>query len=415
MRSLGLVFSAFLLFAACAKDPDYGTGAAGNSGGPAGGSGAGGSGPGGSGGSAGTGSGGSGLTGYVPPALTITHPNPIVSRGAQVFAMPDSGTASIVDGKYHAGGWIAGKPTDAAPAWVAIKLAPGPTRVLVSWDDTGTYDYKTPTTKSVYGQPAAYSIQVSADSTNGADGAWITAVPSVTNAVRTRGHAIDFTGKSWIKMIVTATPVNAAGNVIIAEIDVHDISATGTGLPDDTWFFMGDSITAFAYDRRVANQPSFADQLHTAAPAYMPAMINGGIGSELTGDGLARLDEMLALNPDYRFFAITYGTNDSWGNKTDTTSYRRNLQMMIDKLKAAGREPVLSHIPYSNDNNHDTLAVFNTVVDELTQQNGLQIGPDLTTWFMGHTDQLTDKVHPNTEGCKAMNTQWADAMRRLYP
>ena len=30
---------------------------------------------------------------------------------------------------------------------------------------------------------------------------------------------------------------------------MHDISATGTGLPDDTWFFMGDSITAFAYDR----------------------------------------------------------------------------------------------------------------------------------------------------------------------
>src|SRR5687767_12544138 len=103
MRSLGLVLSAFLVLAACAKDPDYATGTAGSSGGPAG---SGGGGP------AGSGSGGSGLTGYIPPTLTITTPNPIVSRGAQVFAMPDSGTASIVDGKYHAGGWIAGKPTD---------------------------------------------------------------------------------------------------------------------------------------------------------------------------------------------------------------------------------------------------------------------------------------------------------------
>ena len=354
-------------------------------------------------------------TGYTPPALTITRPNPIVSRGAQVFAMPSTGAASIVDGTYHSGGWIAGRPTDAAPAWVAIKLTAGPTRVLVSWDDTGTYNYKTPTTKSVYGLPAAYSIEVSADSTNGADGTWTTAVPSVTNAVRTRGHAIDFAGKSWVKMVVTGTPTNAAGNVIIAEIDVHDISATGTGLPEDTWFFMGDSITAFAYDRRMANQPSFAELIHTAAPAYMPAMINGGIGSELTANGLARLDEMLALNPDYRFFAITYGTNDSWGDKTDTSLFRSNLQAMIDKLKAAGREPVLSHIPYSDDGAHDTLAVFNTVIDELTQQNGLQIGPDLTTWFMGHTDQLSDKVHPNYEGQKAMNKLWADATRRLYP
>src|SRR4029453_1547967 len=107
----------------------------------------------------------SGLTGYTPPALTITHPNPIISRGAQVFAMPSTGAAAVVDGIYHSGGWIAGRPTDAAPAWVAIKLTPGPTRVLVSWDDTGTYDYQTPTSKSVYGQPAAYSIEASANST----------------------------------------------------------------------------------------------------------------------------------------------------------------------------------------------------------------------------------------------------------
>ena len=85
-------------------------------------------------------------------------------------------------------------------------------------------------------------------------------------------------------------------------------------------------------------------------------MINGGIGSELTSSGLARIDEALALNPDYRFFAITYGTNDSWGNKTDTSAFRSNLQAMIDKIKAAGRTPVLSHVPYSADGNHDTLA-----------------------------------------------------------
>lgn len=407
MRSLGLVLAAILSLAACAKDPDYDTGAAG-SGGAAGG------GPAGSGGVAGNGNGGMGLTGYVPPALTVA-PNPIVSRGAQVFASPATGVASIVDGKYHTAGWIAGRPTEAAPAWVAIKIAAGPTRVLVSWDDSGTYDYKTPMNKAVYGQPGAYSIQVSADSTNGADGTWTTAVPSVTNAVRTRAHAVDFAGQSWIKMTVTAPPPQSAGNVSIGEIDVHDISATGTALPQDTWFFMGDSITAFAYDRRDANAPSFAQLIQAESAAHMPAMINGGIGSELTGNGLARLDEMLALNPDYRFFAITYGTNDGWGNKTDTTAFRANLTMMINKLKQAGRQPVLSHIPYANDGAHETLDLFNTVVDELTRDNQLQIGPDFTSYFRQHTDQLTDMVHPNADGQKAMNRLWAEAMRRLYP
>src|SRR4029079_10944534 len=284
---------------------------------------------------------------------------------AQVFSSPAGGTA-VVNGQYHNGGWNAGSPTTAAPAWVAIKLTAGPTRILVSWDDGGTYDYKDPAGTPVYGLAADYHFEVSADSTNGMDGTWTAAGTPVTgNHVRTRAHAFDFTGKSWIKMVITAAPAEASNGVQIGEIDVHDISATGADLPEDTWFFMGDSITAFAYDRVYAN--TFADLINAAtAKTYFPAMINGGIGGELTSGGLARLDEALALNPDYRFFAITYGTNDSWGNKTDTSAYRSNLQMMIDKIKAAGRTPVLSHVPYSADGNHTTLAQFNAVVDDLT-------------------------------------------------
>ena len=76
------------------------------------------------------------------------------------------------------------------------------------------------------------------------------------NAVRTRAHAIELAGKTWIKMVITATPPKATGNVINREIDIHDISASGVrDCPEDTWFFMGDSITAFAYDRAALHQP----------------------------------------------------------------------------------------------------------------------------------------------------------------
>ena len=417
MRSPCLALIAALLsLAACAKDPDYGTGTAGTSGGGTGGGAAGSGGSGGSAGSAGS---------YTPPALKLSHPNPIISRGAPVFASPSnlSNPALVVNTQYHCCAWNAGTPTAAAPAWVALKLTAGPTRVLVSWDDAGTYDYKTQPANTVYGFPADYHFEVSSDSTNGADGTWTMASDPATgdpvsvtgNLVRTRAHAIAFAGKSWIKMVITAAPPKAQGGLVqIGEIDVHDTSAAGTALPDDTWFFMGDSITAFAYDR--ANPPSFAALIDTAtAHAYFPAMINGGIGSELTGDGLARLDEDLALNPDYRFFAITYGTNDSWGNKTDASGFRSNLQMMIDKIKAAGREPVLSHVPYSNDQMHETLDRFNAVIDDLTRTNQLQVGPDFTTYFKAHTDQLMDNVHPDPDGRKAMNQLWADAMRVVYP
>src|SRR4051794_797328 len=74
------------------------------------------------------------------PAPLIVKPNPIISRGAgvQVFSSSTNGSGVAVhDGNYHNGGWNAGMPTAAAPTWVALKLAPGPTHVLVSWDDGG--------------------------------------------------------------------------------------------------------------------------------------------------------------------------------------------------------------------------------------------------------------------------------------
>ncbi len=401
MRSLGLVFAAILPLAACAADPDRGTGAAG------------------SGGGAGTAGGGSG-GGYTPPTLKLSHPNPIISRGAQVFSMPANGNA-VVNSAYHNGGWTVpvASLTTATPAWVAIKLAAGPTRVLVSWDDGGTYDYKDPVSQTVYGLPADYHFEVSSDSTNGSDGAWTPAGAPVTgNQVRTRAHALDFTGKTWLKMVITAAPPNESGNgVQIGEIDVHDISATGTGTPEDTWFFMGDSITAFAFDRRASNAPSFASLINTAtATAYFPAMINGGIGGEKTTDGVARLAEALALNPDIHFFVLGYGTNDAAGGQIPPATFGANMQMMIDMIKAAGREPVIPHIPWAADGSHAGIPMYDAVIDTLTRTNQLQVGPDLTAWFMAHTDQLmSDNLHPADAGQKAINQLWADAMRVVYP
>jgi acyl-CoA thioesterase-1 len=356
----------------------------------------------------------------------LTRANPLISRGVSTFSSPGAG-GQDVDGAYHNGGWSAGNPTDAAPAWVALHLDSGPSRLLVSWDDGGTYNYhyfRDQADEAVYGLPGAYHIDVSADSTNGSDGTWQTQVDVTANHVRTRAHAIDFAGQSWVKLVITGAPASAANGVSIGEIDVHDLSATGSCLPEDTWFFMGDSITAFAYDRASIHQPSFATGINAASPVFFPAMINGGIGGETSTDALARLDDALQLNPDYRFFVLGYGTNDAGGGNS-VDQYRTNLQSLIDRVKAAGRTPVIPHIPPSADGGHDDIPAYNTVIDELTAQNQLLPGADLYGYFSQNTglfncppcanNRMTDNLHPNDDGLRGMNAVWTTAMRGLYP
>lgn len=382
---------------------------------------------GGSGGSGGTGgvggSGGSG--GAMARGPRIERPNPIISRNRPVFAQPASGAALVVDANYHSNGWAAGAPTVAAPAWVAIQLEPGPSRVLLVWDDGGTYNYQDPAGTNVYGLPAAYRIEVSGDSTNGQDGSWANVVTVPSNVVRTRGHAIDFTGQSWVKLILTGTPAAAPNGVSIGEIDVHDISGSGTELPEDTWLFLGDSITAFAYDRATAHQPSFAAGINALLPGFFPAMLNAGIGGELTAGALARLDSVLELNPDYRFVVLGYGTNDAAGGQVPLETFETNLQTMVERIEQQGRVPVIPHIPLAIDGSHDTIPSYNDVIDELVAENELIPGADLYRYFSDTPGlfecppcgggRMTDNLHPNDDGLKGMNAQWTEAMRGLYP
>ncbi|WP_438039394.1 GDSL-type esterase/lipase family protein [Sorangium sp. So ce128] len=385
-----------------------GTGGAGGGTGGAGDTGGGGTG----GGTGGGGGGGTGGTGGGADAQGIV-PNPIISRGKPAFA--SAGTASVInDGKYRsAGTWIAGKPTSAAPAWVAIQVGTGYERLLLSWTASYNYNY----TDVQYGAPGAYRVETSSDSTNGSDGTWTKVAEVTNNPVRTRAHSFDFGGKSWVRLVVTAAPATTDDTgVQLDEIDVHDISKGA----EDTWFFLGDSITAFAYDRDTpATQPSFAENVHAAHPAHYPAMINGGIGGELTKSSdkpsaLDRIDDVLEMNPDFHYFAIGYGTNDSW-DQTDPSTFKANLQQLIDKIEAAGRVPVLAHIPFSPDGHHNAVPAFNQAIDALTEENGLPPGPDLYAWFEDHPTQFTDKVHPDPAGRVAMNKLWADAVDGLYP
>jgi acyl-CoA thioesterase-1 len=341
---------------------------------------------------------------------TALRPNPLVSRSKRVqgwssLQFPELGYVN--DGDYSTP-WGAGRPTPDRPAWVAIEVGAGPRRVLLNWSAAGSYNYE----ETDYGSPGAYRIETSGDSTDGANGSWRTAVDVPTVSVHGQAVGLDFTGQRWIKLVVTRTPARSPNGVQISEIDVHDVTVGAR----DSWFFMGDSITALAFDRAPAHQPSFAAWVHERHPEYFPAMIDGGTGGDKSDEGAAHIVDWLASNPDAHFWAIAYGTNDAAGNATETTRFRTNMQAIVDRVRAAGRVPILATIPFSSDGQHRGIPKFNRVVDELRADNSLRAGPDLYTWFAAHPDELRDDgVHPNDRGIVSMNRLWGEAVDALYP
>jgi lysophospholipase L1-like esterase len=315
-----------------------------------------------------------------------------------------------VDARYHSNdGAVFGEPSEQDPAWLAIEVGPGPSSVLVTWADAGYGAYDDP------GQsPVDYVVETSADSRDGSDGEWSPAATVTGNPVRTRGHRIDFSGQSWVRLTVTA----GSGDfpVEIDEIAVFDASDAGADAPEDSWFFLGDSITAGAFAKNAGPFSNFEAKITAARPSFTPAVIGGGIGGELARDGLSRLDRVLELNPDITYFGVGYGTNDSWGNRRlEQSSFEGDLTTLVERLLAEGKIPVLARIPYAS-KEHSTLPEFNEVIDRLTRDHGLPCGPDLYAYFKGHEDELnSDGVHPTGYGYQNMNGEWAEAALELYP
>jgi acyl-CoA thioesterase I len=335
----------------------------------------------------------------------LSRGKPVVATSLAQFAHPEA----AVDGVFNTfeGTWRAGTPKPSEPAWIAIPIGAGPRRVLVSWSAAGNYNYE----ETEYGSPGAYRIETSGDSTDGKNGTWKVAATNAHCTVHAQAHAVDFAGQSWVRMVITDVPPKSPNGVQLDEIEVFDVS---DGV-SDSWFFFGDSITAMTFNRTTPiHQPSFAALVHAKNDRFFPAMIDGGTGGSKLDDAVAHVDDWLALNPDMRFWAIGFGTNDSAGNTPDTSHFRQLLSTLIGRVKSAGHVPLVAKIPYASDGSHGTVPKFNAVIASLTSEYDLLPGPDLYAWFAAHPDELRDGIHPTDAGVLSINRLWAEAVAALY-
>jgi acyl-CoA thioesterase I len=344
----------------------------------------------------------------VRPLLSRLNPlraNPLVEMRSSdlVEAM-----GTVVNGTYCSPAWRSSE----FPTAISLPVASVKGDLLMEWNSSGTNDYISLPGNPTYGIPASYTIATSADSTNGKNGTWREVVSVTGNTARTRAHRFPFAGARWVRMTVkSAVPGPLGDTFVIDEIDLHDASA-GT---DDSVFFLGDSITAASFNRCPARQPSFAALVHRATPRRFPAMIDGGVGGVNSGYGVTVVNDWLDLNPDFRVWAIGYGTNDAW-QKVSPSVFEGNLQTIVESVLEADRVPVVARIPFAAKGPVDAdVRALNEVVDRVTARYGLPPGPDLYGWFSAHRNELgPDGIHPTDAGTRSINRLWYEALRPLY-
>jgi hypothetical protein len=348
-------------------------------------------------------------------AITICQaasivPNPILSRGKTVYTSSGSVTY-LTDNKFGGTTWNAGNNS-----WLAINVGTGHSQIMVNWDvpyvnwfdsTTGAASgLKTcggPTDKG----PVNYTLQTSANSTNGSDGTWTTVATITGNKVTSRAHTIPFTGASWVKMNITT------GGGVLDEFEVFDMSNNGT----DVWFFPGTSISEMTYKSEIPAQ-NFADLVHASHSSYYPVMIRAGIGCILTVYMSTFISYYLDMARGAKYWAIEQGTNDAWGGGAGgVATFTKNLQLVIDSCKAAGVHPIIARLLATNSAvaGWQVNIAFENAIDSLTKQNKLIAGPDLYSYFMANTSQhISDGIHPNADGAAAIQRLWAQKMDSLY-
>lgn len=355
-----------------------------------------------------------GPTPTVTPTSFLPAPFPtrLLSLGAPVRASSgEASAAAVADGVWRTwAGWRPTRPTPAAPQWLALDLGrAAPAAILLLWNAGNNTNYN----ETRYGGLGSYTVETSADSSDGLNGTWTPAATVSGNTVRTRAHRVPFAGQRWVRLWVTALAPGAPA-AALDEVAVYDAAA---GL-DESWLFLGDSLTALAFDRAPERGPAFADLIHTARPESNPITLDAGVNGETSAEALARLDGRLAGNPDFHFWVIGYGTNDVTADPSGhaAVAFAGRLGRLAAQIQAAGHVPVVAPIPYSRDPDHAAIPQYNAALLAMADSQGLLVGPDLYAYFAAHPDQLApDGVHPTDAGSAAINRLWAEWRLKTAP
>ncbi len=298
-----------------------------------------------------------------------------------------------------------------------------------------------------YSVDATNTINVSAITTNVPSGGWIeflldntTSLPDF-NFPYSAQFQLVFQGEHKVEAILrdssgfelardTNERIGAMGDYYVAVGDSNTIGSSDTYMADNQ-SQDGRTISFHGYESNL-------NDLLTATLLYPHIVYNEGIGGDESFDAAySRIDSILERHTEAKKILILFGTNDSGGtlpvpsglgcsgSDCDGT-YKQNMQLLVDKIVAAGKTAVVALVPPSwgasgtgppfpnplDASKNLLIQEYNSVISSELQY--IQTGVDFFSFFLSpiinRFSLFYDNFHPNGLGCAVMAKLWSNAL-----
>lgn len=171
----------------------------------------------------------------------------------------------------------------------------------------------------------------------------------------------------------------------------------------------GDSLTAGSGLPPGSGYPEILQE-ELDARGYAYRVVNAGVGGDTTGDGLARLNRAVGLNPD--IVILELGGNDGLRG-IPVEVVQSNLDELVGAFKKVGAKVVLAGMTLPRNFGADYISAFEKIYPALAAKNGVTLMPFFLEGAAGHPDlMLDDGIHANQAGYRIVTT---NLMKHLEP
>ncbi len=158
---------------------------------------------------------------------------------------------------------------------------------------------------------------------------------------------------------------------------------------------LGDSLTA---GLGLADEQAFPARLEAAlaAAGVEVRVINAGVSGDTTAGGLARLDWMLAGDPD--LVIVELGANDGLRGLDPARTFD-NLDAILARLREENIEPVLTGMFAPPNLGSEYGDAFNNIFPRLAEDHGVVFYPFFLEGVAAQPAlNQSDGIHPNAAG-----------------